>query len=116
MKKLIISVLAVIMLFSGVVALTACNSSDETYIVSIVGVLDEDVELSVGDAYDATNFVLTATLSDESEVIITSTAAYTYDRSGLDLDNSDCYATAGEQTMVITYLTYEVKITFTVAE
>ncbi len=114
MKKLIISILVVIMLSTCVFAMVACNSGDaEVTIVSISGELTEDLELVVGDAYASTDFVLTALLSDESEVIITNTSALTYDKSGLSLDSDGCYE-EGTQKIIITYLATPVTIEFTV--
>ncbi len=117
MKKIIISILAVIMLATGVFAMVACNKAEETTsIVSISGVLNEDVELTVGDEYSADDFILTAVLSDEKEVVVTNASALTYDKSGISLDSKGCYAKAGKQTIVITYLSRPVTIEFTVAE
>ncbi|MDD3946894.1 MAG: hypothetical protein PHI19_03550 [Clostridia bacterium] len=117
MKKLIVLVVLVALIALSAVAMLGCTENEETVkIEKIEAVVADNTVFHVGDAFDASKFEITATLSDETEVEMTNTAGVFYDKSELQLNNNK-YSEEGTFTLKIIYLDkYEAEVEITVHE
>jgi len=104
MKKLIIVLCIVALVAVSAAALTGCGEKEETVsVTSISAEVGTGNIFYVGDSFDSTKFTITAILSDESEVTVTNTNGFFYDKSELQLVNGK-YSAEGKFMLKIVYL------------
>lgn len=104
MKKLIIVLFIVALVAVSAVALTACGDKEETVTVTEISAkVGTGNVFYVGDSFDTTKFIITATKSDDTKVTVTNTNGFSFDKSELKLVNGK-YSEAGTFTLKIKYL------------
>lgn len=117
MKKLIVLVIIAAIVALSAVAMVACTDKEEVVRVDkIVLEVKSDAVFYVGDAFDASKFTITATLTDKTEVVVTNTEGVFYDKTGLKLAAGK-YSEAGKAKLKVIYLDkYESEVEITVNE
>lgn len=118
MKKLSLAVITLLIVATCACCLFGCTVKEEvTSIEKIDATLTSGTVIYVGDTFDSSVVKLTATLSDGTKTVITSTAATSYDKSGLKLDARNRYTEVGTFTLKITFLKYDdITVSITVNE
>lgn len=119
MKKILVTTVLVIAVIACACCLFACKEeADVTKIESISAKLGKNVEYEVGDTFNEKDIILTATLTDATKTVITSTTATTFVKpvETLKLDAGGKFTEAGTYSLVIKYLSHETTLDITVAD